>query len=332
MKKMKLAAADLRLFDANPNTNVTTDTGLSPEMKEYYSDYLIDNAKPELVHSQFGQERAIPKGKGKTVEFRRYEPLPKATTPLVEGVTPDGKKLSVKTVAATVKQYGDYVTISDMVTMTAIDNNITEATELLGAQAGVTVDSVVREVLNGGTNVQFAEGQVAVRNLLTAEHKLTVKAVKMAVRALKAKNAKKINGAFVGIIHPDVAFDLTNDPEWKAPHQYQDTKELYEGEIGMIAGVRFVESTEAKKWAEAGKNGEDIYSTLILGANAYGVVPLEGGGLEHIFKPLGSAGAADPLNQRSTCGWKTTTTAVRLVEPFMVRIETASTFSDGEAN
>ena len=337
--KLALLPVNLRLFDSN--TNVTTQTGegqdLSPEMKVYYSDYLIDNAMPKLVHDQFGQKRPIPKGKGKTIEFRKYSPLPKALTPLTEGVTPNGRKLNVSTLTAEVKQYGDYVELSDVLLLTAIDNNLVEATKLLGAQAGQTLDTITREVLVGGTNVQYAAGEVIARNLLTGgaasgNHYLTVDAVRRAVRFLKNQNAEQIDGSWVGIIHPDISYDLMNDPEWKYPHQYQDTTNLYEGEIGKIAGVRFVETTEAKKIVGGGKDSRDVYVTLILGANAYGVTEIEGGGLQHIVKQLGSAGTADPLNQRATAGWKAIKTAERLVEQFMVRVETASTFSDGVAN
>ncbi|MBE6648193.1 MAG: N4-gp56 family major capsid protein [Ruminococcaceae bacterium] len=87
---------------AEPNTNVTTDSGLSVEMKTLYDDALIDEASPMLVHDQFGQKRPIPKGKGKKIEFRKYASLPKATTPLTEGVTPNGSKLSVTAIEAEV--------------------------------------------------------------------------------------------------------------------------------------------------------------------------------------------------------------------------------------
>ena len=80
-----------------------------------------------------------------------------------------------------------------------------------------------------------------------------------------------------------------------------------------------------------GKSGRAVYSTLVLADNAYGVTDIEGGGLQHIVKNLGSAGSADPLNQRATVGWKAIKTAERLVEPYMVRIETCSTF-DSPAN
>ena len=317
MEKLKY---NLQLF-AEMNTNLTTSSGLTDEMKTYYSDYLIDNAQPKLVHDQFGQKHPIPKNGGKTIEFRKYSPLPKLTTPLQEGVTPDGQSLNMSVIEATVAQYGGYITLSDMLLLTAIDNNLVQATKLLGAQAGATLDTITREVLNGGTNVIFSGGKEA-REDLDGTSLLTVADIKKAVRLLKNQNAEKINGSYVGIIHPDIAYDLTNDPAWKDVKTYSDPDDWYEGEIGKIFGVRFVETTEAKIFAGG------VYSTLILGDNAYGVTEISGGGLEHIVKQLGSAGTADALNQRATAGWKATKVAERLVENYMTRIESKSTFSD----
>ena len=328
-EKLSYLPVILNLFAGN--TNVTTDTGLSKEMKTFYSDYLIDMAEPNLVHDQFGQKHPIPKNGGKIIEFRKYDSLPKALTPLTEGVTPNGQKLSMSVITSNVQQYGGYIELSDILLLTAIDNNLVQATKLLGSQAGRTLDTITREVLNGGTNVQYAEGQVTARNALvggqaSGNHYLTVDAVRRAVRFLKVMNAPKINGNYVGIIHPDVSYDLMSDPKWVNVKTYSDPDGIYEGEIGKIEGVRFVETSEAKVFEGAGASGVDVYSTLILGADAYGVTEITGGGLEHIVKQLGSAGTADPLNQRATAGWKATKTAERLVEQYMVRIETASTF------
>ena len=419
MKDLLLKDINLQLF-AELNTNVTTDSGLSEEMKTFYSDYLIDQAGPKLVHDQFGQKHPIPKNGGKVIEFRKYDPLPKALTVLTEGVTPDGQKLTMSTLKSEVRQYGSYITLSDVLLLTAIDNNLVQATKLLGKQAGETLDTITREVLNGGTNVQYAEGQVSSRAQLnggqtdaTQNHYLTVDAIRMAVRTLKNQNAEKIGDSYVAIIHPDIAYDLMSDKAWKDVKDY-DPEDWYAGEIGKIAGVRFVETTEAKIFKSAnltksnatltvkgtvtkafkvpvteeitkedafkmagkqitinsgatiytilsaeagaagnasitvdkevtaadanpiatvggGKSGRAVYSTLVLADNAYGVTDIEGGGLQHIVKNLGSAGSADPLNQRATVGWKAIKTAERLVEPYMVRIETCSTF-DSPAN
>jgi N4-gp56 family major capsid protein len=232
----------------------------------------------------------------------------------------------MSTIEATVAQYGGYITLSDVLLLTAIDNNLVQATKLLGAQAGATLDTITREVLNGGTNVIYAGGKES-RTTLDETSLLMVDDIKKAVRLLKSQNAEKINGDWVGIIHPDISYDLTNDPAWKDVKTYSDPSDIYEGEIGKLYGVRFVETTEAKIWAKAGAGSRAVYSTLILGDNAYGVTEISGGGLQHIVKQLGSAGTGDPLDQRATAGWKATKVAERLVENYMVRIESASTFN-----
>ena len=413
----------LNLFDGN--TNTTLDPGLSDEMKTYYSMRLINLAEPELIHDQFGQKHPIPKNSGKTIEFRKYDSLPKALVPLTEGVTPAGQKLSMGVIRATIKQYGGYIELSDILELTAIDNNLVQATRLLASQAGRTSDTITREVLAGGTNVVYAGGakdrsELVGGDATEANNKyLSVDDIRKAVRALKVMNAQKINGYFAGIIHPDTAYDLMSDKKWVDVKTYSDPDGIYEGEIGKIEGVRFVETTEAKIFhapdlviadgsnaavrdltvksasgkvitvnealstnqaaaltgreilvgselmevasaaagaagaatitvkdspattpaasaviypGEGGAKGRDVYSTLIVGADAYGVTELEGGGLQHIVKQLGSSGAADPLNQRATAGWKLTKVAERLVEQYMVRIESASTFESGLMN
>lgn len=409
----------------NYNTQTTSTNNLgnnvTPELKAYYDRQMIRFASPKLVHGQFGQNKPIPKGSGKTIEFRRFSPLPKALKPLTEGVTPKGNQLNVTTVESTVDQYGDYVTLSDILTLSAIDNVIVETQNVLGDQAGRTLDTVIREKVNAGTNVQYGNGK-SDRNLLVggAENYedndyLNVAAVKRAVATLKRNNAQPMkDGCYVAIIHPDVANDLTNDPDWKEIKQNVDPKDWYNGTIGKIHGVVFVESTEAKIFraaplrivenietgdpesltvakvngktitvseeiaakdaaalsgkavqingfdysiisaaagsagsasitlsetpsativpgttiypAGAGKDGRDIYSTLFIGQNAYGVTNITGGGLETIIKQKGSAGTGDPLDQRSTVGWKATQTAEILSPEFMVRVETTCSY------
>ena len=284
---------DLQLF-ADLNTNVTGDSGLSKENKTFYDMTLIDEAQAELVHSQFGQKRPIPKNGGKKIEFRKFAALPKATNPLTEGVTPDGKKLDVTAIEAEVKQYGDYVVLSDVLELTAIDPVIVEAVKVIGRQGGLTVDTIHRTVLQSGTNVYYCPkgdgSAVESRAGLDATCTLTPDAVKRAAAILKAANAPKIDGSYVGIIHPYAAYDLMASPEWIDVHKYKNPENIYEGEIGKIGGVRFVETSEAAI-LEGG-----VFGTLILGANAYGVTDIEGGGMQTIIKQKGSAGTADPLS------------------------------------
>ena len=305
--------------------------GLSVENKTFYDMTLLDEAQAALVHDQFAQKRPIPKNGGKTIEFRKFASLPKATTPLTEGVTPDGKSLNVTAVTATVAQYGDYITQSDVLELTSIDNTIVEATKILGRQAGLTLDTVTRNVLQSGTNVTYCPkrdgSEVTSRAGLAATCQLTVKVVQQVVAKLKGQNAPTINGKYVAIIHPYVAYSLMRDPEWIDAHKYAQPDNLFTGEIGEIAGVRFVETTEAKVY-DGG-----VFGTLIMGANAYGVTEITGGGLQTIIKQKGSAGTADPLDQRSSIGWKAIKTAELLIPNYLVRVESkVADFADTAAN
>ncbi len=299
----------LQLFANEVQT--TQSDGLSAEMKTFYDMTLIDEASPNLVHDQFGQKRPIPAGGGKTIEFRKFAPLDKALTPLTEGVTPDGKSLEVNTVTATVSQYGDYITLSDVLELTAVDNVIVESLKLLGRQGGATLDTVVRNVLQSGTNVTYCpkfvngvETAVTSRANLDATAQLTVDVVQQVVAKLRAQNAPTIGGKYVAIIHPYVAYDLMRDPEWIDAHKYAQPVNLYEGEIGEIAGVRFVQTTEAKIYTGSGcPSGLAVFGTLFLGDGAYGTTEITGGGMQTIVKQKGSGGTSDPLDQRSSVGY-----------------------------
>ena len=324
MKFITMIMKSLQLFANQVQTTLLAD--LSPEMKTFYDMTLIDEAQSNLVHDQFGQKRPIPKNGGKTIEFRKFAPLAKALTPLTEGVTPDGKSLSVSTITATVSQYGDYITQSDVLELTAIDNTIVEATKLLGRQAGVTLDTVVRNVLQAGTNVTYCpkvaadgtETAVTSRANLDNTSQLTVKVLQQVVAKLRGQNAPTIGGKYVAIIHPYVAYDLMRDPEWIDAHKYANPSNLYEGEIGEIAGIRFVQTTEAKVYSGG------VFGTLVMGDGAYGVTEVTGGGLQTIVKQKGSAGTADPLDQRSSVGWKAIKTAELLIPQYIVRVESKS--------
>lgn len=395
-------------YIASLNTQKTTTAGLSAEMKTYYDMNLINEASASLVHSQFGQKRPIPANGGKTIEFRKFAPLNKALSPIDEGVTPAGNSLTVSTITATVSQYGDYITQSDVLELTSLDNTIIEATKLLGQQAGRTLDTICRNKLMEGTNVMLCPKTVSgstvecdLRSEMDKTSVITVKALQKAVAILRGQNAPTISGKYVAIIHPYVAYQLMRDSEWRDVHTYSDTSNLYEGEIGEMAGIRFVETTEAKIFgckelakgltsfkvktannsastsivikekvaaasfstAEAiiingtantltaitvnddgdsvltvgtattvavgdivaskgvASDGSAVFATLVVGEGAYGNTEINGGGLQTIIKQKGSAGTGDPLDQRSSVGWKAMTTSEILIPQYMLRIE-----------
>ena len=389
------------------NMNTQTTGALSAEMKTYYGMELLENAKPALVHNQFAATRGVPVGGGKTVEWRKFGSFEKALTPLTEGVTPDGSGISVSYITKELSQYGDYTTVSDMLDLTAIDDVVLEITDRHGANMGLTLDTVTRNEIQQGTKVIYAptinadgsETEVLHRYELGKANKLTAALVARAATALKKMNAPTFDGKYVCILHPSVAFDLRNDPDWIAAHQYAAATELFSGEIGELHGVRFVETTEAKIFrgkdlteknrnltvasastgntitvketldanalggkfilvggkrylvisstantlslmenvsvsaddiiypAEGGAEGGAVYGCLFIGKGAYGVIDLSEG-TEVIVKPRGSSGTADPLDQRSSVGWKGVHAAAILYDEYILRVECGSTYSD----
>ena len=341
MKKYKIPYIDLQLF-ADEVINTTSSAGLSPEMKTYYEKNLLRVARPKLVHAQFGQKRNIPKNGGKKIEFRRYAELPKAITPLTEGVTPPGQTMEVLTVEAELKQYGDFIKMTDVLQLTAIDNNIVEATDMCGAQGGQTMDTVVRDILQSGTNVFYApkidadgnEIEVTSRAALDKTAQLTCDLVDQVVAFLRAQHTPTIDGYYIAIIHPYAAYDIKRDPQWRKPHEYSDPKNIYNGEIGEYGGVRFVDTSEAKIYSGDGCPANlAVFGTLFFGANAYGVIGIEDeegtpDNIEVIVKPLGSG--EDPLNQRASVGWKAMGTSKILIENYMVRVESCSARYSGK--
>ena len=220
---------DLQLFaepEAGTGNLLNTTTTMSAEMRSFYEKRLIDQAEPRLVHDQFADYYPVPVGGGKTIEFRKYDSLPKATTPLTEGVTPDGQALNVSVVKSDLHQYGGWTPLTDVLQMTAIDNNVVQATRILASQAGRTLDTITRDVLAGGTNVIYApkvtsSGETAVesRSALTMDCKLTPKLFFQAAAQLGAMNADTLGDSYVAIIHPYAAYDLKTSKEWIEVHK-----------------------------------------------------------------------------------------------------------------
>ena len=182
--------------------------GMTASMKTFYDTELLENARPELIHTQFARKQALPAGRGKTVEWRKWNTLEDAGA-LTEGVIPTGQKFGQSAVTQAITQYGTYVSVSDQLELHAIDDVILGAAEELGASAGTTQDKLVRNVAAAGTNVQYcdkvgtngAHTAVTSRAGLDTTAKLTPDEVNKAVTLLKKLKAPKIDGKYIAIIH-----------------------------------------------------------------------------------------------------------------------------------
>lgn len=334
MKELKL---NIQLFawsegqagapTTNP-VNVTTQSSMSPTMKTFYDTTLLENAREAMVFTQFGEKQPL---KGNKVEWRKFNTFAKALTPLQEGVIPTGQTFGMTKIEAETTQHGDYVAVSDRLELESYDDVIFGATEEMGAAEGETYDTLTRNILVGGNSVMYCpdgETEVKSRTNITKNCLLTPDVVKKAATWLKKNKAPKINGSFVAIIHPSVAHDLRGK-EWEEYQKYTNSTPIFKGEIGELHGVRFVESNNAKIWKEDG--GTAVYSTLFLGAKAFGILDPQGEGMEMIIKTKEQIGG--PLNQFGTIGYKFCHGAKILYQERLLRVESGSSFGDvDEAN
>lgn len=317
-------------------TGATTKTQIA-NINSFYSRDLLIRVQPLLVHNKFGMIKDIPMGNSDIIKFRRYANLSAATTPLVEGVTPNGSQLSKTDVSATLNYYGDYVTLTDKLTMETEDPVRMETNDILADQAGDTIDQIVRDVIVAGTSVVYANSRVS-RVTVAAGDVITAGLVDTAEETLKVNKARFMTNyvdastgiatiplppCFIGICHVYTTKTIRAFTGFTKVELYAQPGARMEGEIGKYGNTRFIETVNAKVFTGAGAAAIDVYATLILAKYAYGVSRLSGAALQNIVKPVGSAGSSDPLDQRETSGWKASLTACILNDAFMVRIEHA---------
>jgi len=324
----------------------TTYSDISPRVEGRAVADLLMRALPLLTIEKFAQTRVVPGNETKTQKFRRYNPLPLATTPLVEGVTPVGNTPSVMDIEAVLSQYGDFVVLTDVIMDTHEDPVFTEMRQVIAEQSAQTVEKVRFGHLKAGTNVFYGNGTA--RSAVTST--LTLGLQRKIIRGFRRQNAQPytsvlkssivqeaeaVEASFVCLVHPDLEFIVRGLAGFKHVKDY-GTGPIFPGEIGAVESVRYVMSTVFESWPDAGGTAganittsgtsADVYPAIFLTANAFATLSLRGqNAMSLIVKNPGSGGSTDPLNQRGTIGWKTMMTAVILQQLWMARAEVAVT-------
>lgn len=308
-------------------TNVSGQNQLSAEDKTFYERVLLERLLPQLNFYKDATKKKLPKNSGRTTNFRKFNSLTAPSASLTEGKTPDGNNLSISVITATVAQEGDYVQITDLIQLTGIDPVLTETCELLGEQAEKLFDSRIQTAISKGTNVYFAGSATTRAGLESATTKnLTADDIKKIVRKLKNANAKRFaDGYYHMQVDPDIAYDLMSDNAWVDVSKYAKPEQMVKGELGKMHGMKFFETTNLETVDSSSENTKiDVHIAYAYGKDSYACIDLEGGAgkPEIIVKENGSAGTADPLNQRATAGWKACFTAVITQPLALVRVET----------
>ena len=326
----------------NANTGATeTTTALAGELKTFYDTELLENARVEMFYAQFAKKQTLPKNHGNTVEWRKWNTFAKASK-LQEGVIPTGQKFGMSSKTGFIAQYGTYAAITDTLELRAYDDTILGATEEMGASAAETQETLIRDALLVNTNVMYCENVTIATGATTAATScgameasataialLTPKMVAKAVTKLKKDRVPTINGKYYAVIHPSVAHDLRQSEAWIEAHKYSATGEIFNGEIGELHGVRFVENVFAPVLdGDDYKNqaGTKTYATYFFGKDAFGIIDPEGGALEMIIKDKSQVGG--PLDQFSTVGYKFETNGATILYPERVlRVMSCSSYS-----
>jgi N4-gp56 family major capsid protein len=321
---------------------------ISTQTAAYFSKEFLKRGLPFLVLEKFGQGKPLPTNETKTIKFRRYESLDATPKTLVEGVTPASNTLTVTDITATVVQYGDLITISDVVQDTHTDPILQQATEILGEQAALMLENVRFNVLKAGTNVFYANDDgTPLRTEVISPISRDVQ--RRVTRALKRQFAKQITSvvrsspnygtqavapSFIALCHPDLESDIRNMAGFVSVENYGSISP-YEMEIGKVEDVRYIASTVIAPWADAGANKgamlsttgvkADVYPILVIARDAYGIVPLKGKSAITPMVVNPKPSDSDPLAQRGHVGWKAWQTAIILNDAWMARIEVAAT-------
>ena len=318
-------------------------TDLSSLNKTFTDTAMLDNARDKLIYTQIGKKLSLPANKGTSMEIRRWKTLGRISK-LQEAVIPAGKKLSEVAITLTIAQYGDYVAISDMMSNHAIDDAKLGAIEELGAAAGLTNDELTRNVLLGGTQILFADSinkstgayvqtvstEAGLQTDLVTYNVNLTSDVLMKARTQIFKSAKglKYSGNYyLAIVHPDVVEDLRRDQDWIEAHKYMAAEEIFNGEVGRLHGIRFLESNLAPVIKKSGQTYA-TYKTMIFAKDAFAVLDIEGGGMETIIKTKEEIGG--PLNQFGTVGVKFEMGARILYQERMITVWHGSSYSATE--
>lgn len=325
----------------------TGDTGISQRTNVYAEREMLKHAGPVMVLDKFGLSKQMPKNKSTVMSFRRPVPMEAVTSPLVEGVTPSTSVFAYANVDVTLRQYGQVVSVTDVIEDTHEDPVLNDMSSMLGENMGRTMEALRYGVLRGGTNVFYANGsaRTAVNTVLTLAKQRAV------TRGLKAQKAMKISrilsaspgyetraveASYVAVAHTDLENDIRGLAGFTPTAEYGQRSVLCPEEIGAVEDVRYILSPDLEAFLDAGaaKGGtvsttgtsSDVYPVLYFGKEAYGDVALKGqGAMSPTIIPVGQKTKDDPLGQRGYCGWKTWFACMRLNEAWMARLEVATT-------
>jgi len=289
----------------------------NPELfPRYYERKLLQYVKQNLPALDYGQKFSLPKNSGKKADFTRFEPLPVVETPITNQPTPStGANMTTEQVEAQIEEYANYVDLDEFANATSFVPLLDRAIDHLAYNAKQSLHKITMNELASGTNVIYAGGATS-RSDLNGTKALTLTEIRKATTLLKRADIPTFSdGRYICFIHPDKTEQLFSNQDLVT---LSSTKRdaIENGYLGEIFRVRIIETT-AMSIVPNGNNTTpaDVYQTIIVGANAYGIVDLDDNTLQTVYSNV------DKMNRVKTVGWKAYFAVRRLYEPAIVRIE-----------
>jgi N4-gp56 family major capsid protein len=331
---------------------ITTYGDISPRTASHAAAQLLERGQHLLVTERFGQAKPLPRKHTQTVKFRRYESLARATAPLAEGITPPGQKLTKTDITAVLQQYGDLVTLTDVVRDTHEDPVLREAVDVAGEQVQETVEVIRISKLKAGSTVFYSDGVASrsvvngtikagdLRQIVRFFNKMKARKISQIIKASAEISTEPVAPAFFAMCHTDLISDIRDTAGFVPVEQYSNSDKGLPGEVGKVEEIRFIATALFEPWSAAGSSGTtylsngaipsaaanaDVYPIIVVAQNAYGIVPLQGEGAvtPTVINPTPSK--SDPLGQRGSVGWKTWQTVAILNQTWMARYEVGAT-------
>lgn len=326
---------------------MTTFGDISPRVGIYAVAQFLAHVEPVLVLEKFAKHEALPKNKGHLIVWRRFVPFEINTVALVEGVTPAPNQLQYEDVSTVISQYGGWVTFTDVIVDTHEDPNLQKISMGLGEQAAAVKEQIIWAELVGGTNVLYTgaassratvEAPISEDELIAAQRFLKANKARHITRMLKASQniaTEPVAPGFIAFGHSNLEPDFRALPNFVVREKYASGSTVSDYEIGKFQDIRVILSPDLGPFYGAGSGtttgvlsrdgaNVDVYPIVLVGQDAYGVVPMRGMESVGITVKNPTATYEDPLAQRGFASWKMWYVAVRLNEEWMVRIEAAA--------
>lgn len=297
--------------------NLTSTSIINPAVNAYFNKLLLVRNKPRLVHGLFADRENLPSGTGKTIVWRRFAQLATATTEILEGITPPGKYLSKQDIRATVAQYMDFIHITDVLEFTCENKILNVGVSELNDQMHRTEDELIRNVLvSTASSLIATNGPVTAASLNETDIDTIANTlqnndsapVTPLIRASTGQGTSPVLPSYWAIMNTALNSDLKAVTGFMNTSEYANQGTVLEAERGSVNEVRFLASSVAHKEGSVSEafpaSAGTYYYIPVVARHAYGVVSLEKANAKLIIHPRGSAGSADPGDQRQTAAWK----------------------------